>query len=1066
MTITRATFLGASVTSMNSSIRRGDGAAELQLQVCVDETNGDRIPDFATGVVKNGHPVYFNWGDFSFGGIIRDWKRVGSSEALYAYDVTISDAKEVLSGVQVIVSDYSGNITVPNLYNVYGYLENQQFGGSNVNEAGMPLFNVVNYLTLLVTLSPIRFRGDAASNGILSFGLDLSELPIFSANYRIAGPSITVLELIEQVCGDAGYDYFLEMHSINGLDTIKVKVIPRATQPISFDAINTYVTNVNGAMAKSNGKELRNETTSKFIVGGPRIDAYFQDYNGGIDSLANIWPFWGFNANGTAVLGTGTGNNHTITVDTRHLSVFGIGDTYTMDVAEMRAALADKSSWESLLQIRNGIPGSVQFKRADNIGLVGGLNRNILTLFSGGKTPSVAKIMSKTSKQLQIAQFNQFSSEITNSVSRLYEFVRKYATEFYGKKFMVNLPFSFTSGTSQDPDTGEYSLIKHPEASGWIDETSTNLPTLISNGYLPDDFNRYTTEDGRIKVMMRVSNYLNYDFSDFPPDSLVISGNNIFIIADVVIGQVVNVGDDIPRAVVTLPGTIGLNTTSNRSNLLGVLEELLNEAKKTNSNINQDYIDSIMSDASLGALSWGLSAAASIPDLAIIPLQNNQVTYGPWSAAGAAGKVDFEYATDLVPWNFGSESAMNLIGNARVASAVSSYMEEETGEVVIPDLPDRSIGQQLISGGPYITDIGISKAGSGFQTTYNMKTWTPRRTQAISKSQNATIQKISKTQQLARRRMRDYIRAGNNSSTYVPGLYQVPEEKHPSKKNNTTNAVLFGTKNKTAGSNNSNQSVGAGHFSVEDNIVDGKYQNVAAMSMDGKDVAFSTNAYYPDGQNSPAMFPFFGAVSESNAPTKIVPYRNELDPFRGDHDIQVLTTGSSVPRDGLTDTDSNVYRAIGHRGPLMVAGYGRDSYGFPVPNQYDESSRPVQSDVNDYADNHKLRRDLWKVGPLDLYFDEERGNWYSSPVILKGYLEEDLSEYKLGKDASGNPTYPYKGTEAKMKVFRKDPRVKAYKYSGELITVTNRDPGLSGASGAFVQVRKDGDEYIPFWVGC
>lgn len=1067
MAFTRANFLGASVQGMQSSIRRGDGGAELTLTVYVDEKNGDRIPDFATGVVKNGSPVYFTWGSFTFGGIIRNWKRVGSTSALYAYEVSISDAREILSGVQVIVSDYAGSVTVPNLYNVYGYLENQGFGNSAVNESGMPLFNVVNYLTLLTALTPIQFRGDDASNGVLNFGLDLTELPIFSANYRIAGPSITVLELIEQVCSDAGYDFFFEMNNNNSssLDTIKLRTIPRRIQPVSFDAINNYITSVDGAIAKENGKELRNETTSKFVVGGQRIDAYFQPYNNATDALATIWPFWGFNADGSAVLGVGTGNDHTITVDTRHLDVFGVGDTYTMDVAEMRSALADRGSWENFLQIRNGIPNTPQYKRADTIGLSGGLNENILQLFFKD-TPSVAKIMSQTSKQIQLAQFNQFDNTLNNSVGRLYEFVRKYASEYYGRKFMVNLPFSFTAGTTQDPDTGEYRIVKEPETAGWIDESSSDLSNLINSGYLPDDFNRYTTEDGRIKVMMRISNYKQYDFKDFSPDALIVSGNNIFVLADVVVGKVVNIGDDIPRAVVTLPGTIGTHAANSRSNLLGVLEELLDAAQTVNSNINQDYIDSILSDSSLGAFSWGYASAATLPDMAIIPLKDNQRTYGPWSAVGAAGKVDFEYATDLVPWNFGSEAVMNLVGTARVASAVSYLMEDETGTVTLPNLPDRSLGQQLVASGPYITDINISKTPQGFQTVYNMRTWAPRPNQGVTKAQTSALQKIAKTQQLTRRKIRDVYRASDHSSRYIHGNYSVPDETHKTKKNNTTNAVLVGKKNKKVGQNTSTQSVATGHFSVQDDINPKKYQHTAAMSMDGMHVAYSTNAYYPDGTGQPAMFPFFGDVSESRAPIKVVAYRNELDPFRGDHDVQMLTSGSFMPSAGITDTSSNVYRAIAHKGPLMVAGWARDSFGFPVPNKYDDSSMAVQSDVDEYADDYKKRRDIWKVGPLDLTYDSDRGVYYSSPVILKGYLEEDLDAYELGTGEFGETTYPYAGTTAKMKVFRKDPRVQAYKYSGEMITVTNRDPSLSASSGVFVQVRKDGDEYLPIWVGC
>ena len=1052
MAFTQQTFLGASIQSFNSSIRRGDGGSELNITLVVDTVNGDTVPTFTTGVTKIGQPVYFVYGDFSFGGILRSYKKLQDSSANALYSCIITDPREILAGVQIIVSEYAGQVSVPNLYNVYGYYENQGFGRSGVNDSGMPLYNVYSGLSILTGQTPIKFRGDIAAGTTFVFGLDITELPIFSANYRISGPNITVLDFIQQVCSDAGYDFYFDLVS----DIIKLKVIPRTGQTLSFTAIADFVASINGAMSIDSGRELRNETTSKFVVGGPRIDVYFQEYNNGIDSLANIWPFWGFDSTGKAILGTGVNNDHKFTVDSRHINCFGVGATYQMDVAELRAAMVDKASWEGFLQIRNGISGTPQFKRADRIGLVGALNEQILQLAGkNGNTITPSMIFSKTSKQMQKFRTDNTIADvnINESIDRLYQFVKGYATDYYGRKFMVNLPFIISSGVIQDSITGEYKMLRYPESSGWIDESSNSLAGLISSGYLPSEFNRYTTDEGRIRCMVAIANYQRYNFSEFSADSLILSGTTMFILCDVEVNKAVTTGDDIPKAVITLPGKITLRNSDFKMNLKDILITLKNGA-----NLSDKQVRELETNPNTFSTSWAGGAAAVIPELVVLPLRHSQDTYGPWFAAGAAGKVDFEYATDLVPWSFGSEAVMNQIGNARVSNALTYLMEEESGSVVFPNIPSKKLGEQLISNGPYITDISVTISSSGPATTYNMKTWTPRDTHGVSRAQAETLAKIAKSQQLARRRLRDYIKINNVPAQYYKNRSEIIDQ--TLKKNSSTAAKAakkVGVKSDgTSGADISN-------VSYQDTVsaIGYDYQATAIMSEDGHFTPYSTSPVYAasvhDDLTTP-VFPHFPTVNESSAPTKVVPYLSELDPFKGDHDVQMLTTGTEMPKDGLTDTTSDEYRAIAHRGPLVVAGYGRDSYGFPVPNKYDDEDSPVSTDVDEYASNYKKRREIHKVAPFDMMYDEERGVWFSSCVILEGYLDEDLDVYP-----SGNPP---NGTTASVNVFRYDPRNDVYEDTGENVTMTNRDPSLSASSGVYVQMRRTGNEYRAIWVGC
>jgi hypothetical protein len=91
------------------------------------------------------------------------------------------------------------------------------------------------------------------------------------------------------------------------------------------------------------------------------------------------------------------------------------------------------------------------------------------------------------------------------------------------------------------------------------------------------------------------------------------------------------------------------------------------------------------------------------------------------------------------------------------------------------------------------------------------------------------------------------------------------------------------------------------------------------------------------------------------------------------HDIEY------VVRDGVYPTDlcirhpqdnystDNWYRAVALKGPLVIAGWGYDIYGKPVPNS--------GSNTAYFKDNWLRRPQDWKCGPVDLRWDENRGVW-------------------------------------------------------------------------------------------
>jgi hypothetical protein len=128
-----------------------------------------------------GIPVYFRFGYFTFGGIIESWdcnNRVGTP----TYTIRISSADNLLKNCKVILSKFAGSVftsfgsdsfgsptnysgkanhfnqtkygNIPNVFNVYGFLESYGFGTSNHNDnGGIPLAHIIDSLCVLTSSS-------------------------------------------------------------------------------------------------------------------------------------------------------------------------------------------------------------------------------------------------------------------------------------------------------------------------------------------------------------------------------------------------------------------------------------------------------------------------------------------------------------------------------------------------------------------------------------------------------------------------------------------------------------------------------------------------------------------------------------------------------------------------------------------------------------------------------------------------------------------------------------------------------------------------------------------------
>lgn len=277
-------------------------------------------------------PVYFKTADFTFCGLVQSWNRNLSSGGKN-YTVVVQSMQSLLNSCYIIIDKYAGAIfskktgstygspknylsttgvsytgsisegNLPNVFNVYGFLESfglGGFGSSYVNERGMSVNQIIRALHVLTssvssvgqtngldvvlgTQAPRRAYSpfgriiakhaqlDAKSvinnttltvsniydtvslnnfgiippsaSGYCEFLLDLSELPDTPDDFRIQGPVISIMEFINTVAEQTGHDIYIDTIPIKNGTTIqyviKVKTISRLSQPQPNSIENT-----------------------------------------------------------------------------------------------------------------------------------------------------------------------------------------------------------------------------------------------------------------------------------------------------------------------------------------------------------------------------------------------------------------------------------------------------------------------------------------------------------------------------------------------------------------------------------------------------------------------------------------------------------------------------------------------------------------------------------------------------------------------------------------------------------------------------------------------------------
>ena len=173
------------------------------------------------------------------------------------------------------------------------------------------------------------------------------------------------------------------------------------------------------------------------------------------------------------------------------------------------------------------------------------------------------------------------------------------------------------------------------------------------------------------------------------------------------------------------------------------------------------------------------------------------------------------------------------------------------------------------------------------------------------------------------------------------------------------------------------------------------------------------------------------------------------------------------------------------RGPLILSGWGFGIDDLPVPpsggprSPHSSMGGDPQNPTNELFFPEKVRfepgiggnRKLWKTGPINLMWDDERKVWQGGLPVICGIAITDI-------EAPNSPCNPSQFT---IRLFRntgsdKEDSEGGRDFTGPITTalgeeviINNRDMSLEQdliENAVFVIAMKINYEWLPIWVGC
>lgn len=1005
-------FLGCSIRNFDLNMGWSNESSTLTVGLVEDDLIFERF----NGNV--GELVRFQYDQFFFDGILTEITESKSESGNRLWDVTISDPRELLDGVILILDQYSGfTYGISNLYNIFGYLESTGFGNAGVNSSGMLLSKIRSAFTTLNLQFPVYLGGTPII-------VDISSLPGIDPNFRISDTNVSLLRLITDVCEIANCDFTFVMIG----NYFKLRVISRNIPQLN-GSIYRFIQRLQQVTSSQAGFKLQYNPCSKFIVGGPVEQIYYQVFNTlDEESLEDdtISRYFGLNYFGninTVYKNEQEKDNHLITIPSRQIGY----DYYPSDMEELRAAAKGIEAWEAYLNLNKNKP-----QHADKLPKLsfGELKDDLKKRFddmvkANDKDISFSSIELVKHKEFELDQQKVFYTE------RVHQFLSTFANYFLDTHFMVRLPYV---RAKYDNELKKVITSVQPTEYGYIDEKLH--PQMIMNGLLPEYSNLVLDENNKIQAFARFGPFTQRDQNGFfSIASLDITGLNEgdYYIQDVPHQQYGFVSfvfvkcelePDLvfiskqnaysPRAVIKLAGPVyytpdfvttnifekyfiqeslikkyGEEHAYNILDILATLKNgfLLDSAKEIVQEFKEQF-KAIKSKIGFDFINHEFKKIGLIPELVAIPLKSNVETYGPWYFKRNNGKTIYENNSDMVPWNYGGFDNLNKVAMSLVNEVSFDTMIEEDGSIETPGTPIFQLVDEIVPTGPVITGISTSIGDGGVRTTYRMEKWKAN----YGKLNQIRIEhqkKLLQEQRDNNRRFRELFRKPEPINK-ANALFRISPQRQVKRKNRNTSShlAIFSEIIKT---NDSGYKINTGvspSYYMENllnrNGLSGIHglDSIASIGLDSLFMPYDIkeNKYMPYTRSG---------VSESDG---VIDFHS-LNPLKSGHIINTFEKGVAL------------------RGPVMIAGWG-----------YDISGNPVPSDGSDFPEDYLKDPSKWKVGPLDARWDEERGVWAAGGG--------GTAFFRLAEDMIGTEAYARECNHDGSGVNNDKPPIKVINWQG------------------------------------
>lgn len=166
-------------------------------------------------------------------------------------------------------------------------------------------------------------------------------------------------------------------------------------------------------------------------------------------------------------------------------------------------------------------------------------------------------------------------------------------------------------------------------------------------------------------------------------------------------------------------------------------------------------------------------------------------------------------------------------------------------------------------------------------------------------------------------------------------------------------------------------------------------------------------------------------------------------------------TGDLNIRESIVRVESA--QTMGFRGPMMMSGWG---YGT------DMKAIPFDTDVREHHEDTGVNRNLWKTGPIDLRWDEERKVWGPGFDFVEGYLATKMVVASSKTKPTSFEVTVHRNEDTNLEEFGLESNLEDIKWIAQEDTITgiNRSTQLKGNIGAYVILMRINYEWRPFYL--